>query len=59
MIAISSADPQPDADPEPEAEAEADAEADAQYGPPVIMPNPFSPGIAPQGDPGAIGQDIR
>ena len=59
LIAISNAAPQPDADPEPEAEAEPDAEADPQYGPPVIMPNPFSPGIAPEGNPGAIGQDIR
>ena len=59
LIALTNAAPQPDADAEPEAEAEADAEADAQYGPPVIMPNPFSPGIAPEGNPGAIDQDIR
>ena len=56
---MTNAAPQPDADAEPEAEAEAEAEADAQYGPPVIMPNPFSPGIAPEGNPGAIDQDIR
>ena len=59
LIAFTKAAPQPDADPEPEAEAEAEAEADAQYGPPVIMPNPYSPGIAPEGNPGMIDQDIR
>ena len=59
LIAFTNAAPQPDADPEPEAEAEADAEADAQYGPPVIMPNPFSPDLAPEGNPGGIDQDIR
>jgi len=59
LIAFTKAAPQPDADPEPEAEAEADAEADAQYGPPVIMPNPFSPDLAPEGNPGGIDQDIR